>query len=126
MRICNLSGTSSHQKIVMTSSLSMHWIVIIFLSFGIFCSALAFFAAKHMLERRINQQRRIQGSPNFITSYPNQYSSLPMKDVSFFTYFMLIKNNLIFNSSLSIINLNDNHHSAEVQVTQNSQMAMEL
>jgi hypothetical protein len=82
MRICSLAGgVSSHERVVMASSLQIHWIVIIFLIFGIICSTLAFFAAKFTIERKINRQRRIQGSPHYMPSFPNQYSSLPMKDV---------------------------------------------
>lgn len=77
-RIC---GLSSKERVVMTGSLGMPWIVLIFILFGVFCSTLAFFAAKFTIERKIKRQRRIQGSPHYMHSNPNQYSSLPMKDV---------------------------------------------
>jgi hypothetical protein len=60
----------------------MHWILIIVLSFGIVCAIGTFFTTKFAIERKMNRLRRIQGSPHYMPSNPNQYSSLPMKDVS--------------------------------------------
>jgi semaphorin 5 len=49
-------------------------------SFGLACVILTFFMTKFLVERKIQRLRSIQGSPHYLSSYPNQYSSLPTKD----------------------------------------------
>lgn len=77
VRICN-PGLEA-EKIVATGSLGVHWIISMMVAFGIFCSVLAIFVTKYLVEKRINRLRTIQGSPHY-GAYPNQYSSLPTKD----------------------------------------------
>lgn len=78
VRICNPAVESKKQ--VAAASLAMHWMFVIMVGFGVLCAVLAFFASKFFVEKRINRLRTIQGSPHYIGAYPNQYSSLPMKD----------------------------------------------
>lgn len=77
VRICDL-GLEAERRVA-AASLSMHWIVAIMVAFGVFCTAIAIFVTKYLVEKRINRLRTIQGSPHY-GAYPNQYSSLPTKD----------------------------------------------
>jgi len=88
VRICNPSSSSSSTSTeseaspISSASLKVHWVLVIIIMFGLFCAAIAIFVTKYLMEKRIKALRTIQGSPHFIGSYPNQYSSLPTKDVS--------------------------------------------
>lgn len=66
---------------IATGSLSIPWIVLVVLCFGLLCAGVAIFFTKYIIEKKAKGVKAIQGSPCY-GAYPNQYSSLPTKDVS--------------------------------------------
>jgi hypothetical protein len=52
------------------------------LAFGVFCAGIAAYLTKYTIDKKNKSLKSIQGSPCY-GAYPNQYSSLPTKDVSF-------------------------------------------
>lgn len=66
---------------IVTGSLSIPWIVLVVLCFGLLCAGIAIFLTKYIIEKKAKGVKAIQGSPCY-GAYPNQYSSLPTKDVS--------------------------------------------
>jgi hypothetical protein len=80
-RRCN-EIIQSEQLNVSRASLEIHWTAAIALLFGLVCILSTFFATKIFVEKKFHRLRSIQGSPHYLSSYPNQYSSLPTKDYS--------------------------------------------
>lgn len=77
-RICNPS--TNDETPIAKAGLELHWTLVIAVLVGLICALTACFATKYFVEKNMKSLRTIQGSPHY-GSYPNQYSSLPTKDV---------------------------------------------
>jgi chondroitin sulfate proteoglycan 4 len=94
VRICNPS--SSEETPIAKASIEPHWTFGIAAIVGLICSLIAFFTTKYFMEKKMKSLRTIQGSPHY-GSYPNQYSSLPTKDVR------LVSNSITDNQMLILL-----------------------